>query len=183
MKIRGNTVGTTISPERVLVGCKNLTEEQKAQARKNIGVGDVLGGWEHIFNYEFTEPANKAWLDFEGFAPRAGYKRVLVSILFPSEVATKQLYAYFTRDMWSSLFGYTISASDRKLLLDFEVVDDLGVTLQINGNGNNNSVANTASGKILRESTHTLFTGFGLANGNDGAFPAGTMVKVRGWIG
>jgi hypothetical protein len=39
MKIRGNTVGTPISPEQAVVKCKNLTEEQKAQARKNIGAG------------------------------------------------------------------------------------------------------------------------------------------------
>ena len=37
MKIRGNTVGTPISPERVLCAPKELTEEQKAQARENIG--------------------------------------------------------------------------------------------------------------------------------------------------
>lgn len=37
MKIRGNTVGTTVKPERVLVKATDLTEEQKAQARENIG--------------------------------------------------------------------------------------------------------------------------------------------------
>lgn len=37
MKIRGNTVGTPIRPELAVVKCKNLTDEQKAQARNNIG--------------------------------------------------------------------------------------------------------------------------------------------------
>ena len=36
-KIRGNTVGTTIAPEKVLVKSENLTPEEKAQARANIG--------------------------------------------------------------------------------------------------------------------------------------------------
>ena len=38
MKIRGNTVGTPISPKRVLCTQQTLTEEQKAQARENIDV-------------------------------------------------------------------------------------------------------------------------------------------------
>lgn len=47
MKIRGNTIGTTISPEIVLAKPKELTEEQKALARANIGaaaVGETGGG-------------------------------------------------------------------------------------------------------------------------------------------
>jgi hypothetical protein len=42
MKIRGNTVGTAIKPEQAVVKCKNLTEEQKAQARENIGAVDSI---------------------------------------------------------------------------------------------------------------------------------------------
>lgn len=47
MKIRGNTIGTTQKPEEVLVRSKSLTEEEKAQARENIGaasaesIGDI----------------------------------------------------------------------------------------------------------------------------------------------
>ena len=37
MKIRGNVVGTTQKPEKVVVKATGLTEEQKAQARENIG--------------------------------------------------------------------------------------------------------------------------------------------------
>lgn len=37
MKIRGNTVGTTLKPEKAIVKCQNLTEVEKAQARDNIG--------------------------------------------------------------------------------------------------------------------------------------------------
>ena len=37
MKIRGNTVGTTLKPEKVIVKCQNLTEVEKAQVRENIG--------------------------------------------------------------------------------------------------------------------------------------------------
>lgn len=36
-KIRGNTVGTNIKPEKVLVKCENLTKKEKAKARANIG--------------------------------------------------------------------------------------------------------------------------------------------------
>lgn len=42
MKIRGNTVGTTLKPEKAVVKCQNLTREEKAQARANIGVNDTL---------------------------------------------------------------------------------------------------------------------------------------------
>ena len=41
MKIRGNTVGTPIKPEKNLVKATDLTEEEKAQARENIGAADV----------------------------------------------------------------------------------------------------------------------------------------------
>lgn len=38
MKIRGNVIGTPIKPEKSIVKATDLTEEQKAQARKNIGI-------------------------------------------------------------------------------------------------------------------------------------------------
>lgn len=41
MKIRGNTVGTPIKPKKVLVKCEDLTEEEKAQARANIGAASI----------------------------------------------------------------------------------------------------------------------------------------------
>ncbi len=47
MKIRGITVGTPTSPERILCTPQELTEAQKAQARKNIGaaaIGEGGGG-------------------------------------------------------------------------------------------------------------------------------------------
>jgi hypothetical protein len=37
MKIRGTTITTPMKPEAALVKCKKLTEEQKTQARENIG--------------------------------------------------------------------------------------------------------------------------------------------------
>lgn len=43
MKIRGNTIGTPIKPEKNLVKATDLTDAEKAQARENIGVTD-----EHI---------------------------------------------------------------------------------------------------------------------------------------
>lgn len=41
MKIRGNTVGTTLKPEKAVVKCQNLTPEEQAQARKNINAMDI----------------------------------------------------------------------------------------------------------------------------------------------
>ena len=41
MKIRGNVVGTTIKPEKAVTKATSLTEEEKAQARSNIGVPEV----------------------------------------------------------------------------------------------------------------------------------------------
>lgn len=40
MKIRGTTIATPIKPEVAVVKCQNLTEEQKAQARANIGAAN-----------------------------------------------------------------------------------------------------------------------------------------------
>lgn len=42
MKIRGTTITTPMKPESVVVKCKNLTEEEQAQARDNIGLGKFV---------------------------------------------------------------------------------------------------------------------------------------------
>lgn len=42
MKIRGTTISTPMKPEAAMLKCKNLTEEQQAQIRKNLGIKDVL---------------------------------------------------------------------------------------------------------------------------------------------
>lgn len=41
MKIRGNTIGTPIKPEKNILKATDLTEEEKAQARENIGAAAV----------------------------------------------------------------------------------------------------------------------------------------------
>ena len=41
MKIRGNTVGTTIEPKKAVLKCDGLTEEEKTKARKNIGAASI----------------------------------------------------------------------------------------------------------------------------------------------
>lgn len=55
MKIRGNTVGTTLRPDKVIVKATNLTEKEKAQARANIGVAGSLvvtftPNWEEVYD-------------------------------------------------------------------------------------------------------------------------------------
>ena len=47
MKIRGNTVGTTLRPEKNLVKATDLTPEEQAQARANIGAP----AYEDLSNY------------------------------------------------------------------------------------------------------------------------------------
>lgn len=42
--IRGNTVGTPIKPEKNLLKATDLTEEEKAQARSNVGLGTFKEG-------------------------------------------------------------------------------------------------------------------------------------------
>lgn len=42
MKIRGNVVGTPLKPERNLLKATDLTEQEKAQVRENIGIAGVL---------------------------------------------------------------------------------------------------------------------------------------------
>ena len=45
MKIRGNTIGTNMKPEKNLVKATDLSPEEQAQARDNIGAAsaDVIG--------------------------------------------------------------------------------------------------------------------------------------------
>ena len=57
MKIRGITVGTPIKPEKNLVKATDLTEEEKAQARANIGaadagvIGDISAAFDELHAY------------------------------------------------------------------------------------------------------------------------------------
>ena len=44
MKIRGNTIGTPIKPEKNILKATDLTEEEKKQARGNIGATAVYVG-------------------------------------------------------------------------------------------------------------------------------------------
>lgn len=53
MKIRGVTVGTPIKPEKIVVKATDLTPEQKAQARENIGAVDA----------EYVRTATQAYVD------------------------------------------------------------------------------------------------------------------------
>lgn len=52
MKIRGNTVGTTLKPEVILATPKDLTEEEKAQARQNIGAMPSVADAELDMNHK-----------------------------------------------------------------------------------------------------------------------------------
>ena len=53
MKIRGNLVGTNQKPEKVIEKATGLTEEQKAQARENIGAVDA----------EYVRTATQSYID------------------------------------------------------------------------------------------------------------------------
>lgn len=55
MKIRGNTVGTPIKPEKVVVKCQNLTEEEKAQARANFGIDELEDPNRHAKYFTITD--------------------------------------------------------------------------------------------------------------------------------
>ena len=44
MKIRGNTIGTTIKPEKNILKATDLTEAEKKQVRENIGAVAVGEG-------------------------------------------------------------------------------------------------------------------------------------------
>lgn len=167
--------------EMVLNTPQNLTEEQKAQARENIGAaaeGETSSSsrqeWITIADITTTEEINKIW------QAASGFKRIIMYIYLPSDLSVKSFYGFYTSDMWSSLFGFSFTGEGRKLLLDFEVIDNLGVTLQLNINGNNNSVTNVNNGKLLREGIQNELNGIGTALQNNGIFPIGTVVKIRG---
>ena len=53
MKISGVTVGTPLKPEKSIVKATELTEEQKAQARENIGAVDA----------EYVRTATQTYID------------------------------------------------------------------------------------------------------------------------
>lgn len=55
MKIRGNTVGTPIKPKKVLAKWLNLTEEEKAQARANIGIDELEDPNRHAKYFTITD--------------------------------------------------------------------------------------------------------------------------------
>lgn len=70
MKIRGNTIGTPIKPEKNLVKATDLTEEEKAQARANIGAISLSdlpvydGSYTELFDSPLpTEIATEAEMD------------------------------------------------------------------------------------------------------------------------
>lgn len=58
MKIRGNTIGTPIKPEKNLIKATDLTEAEKAQARENIGAIslDDLPIYDGIYTEIFDSP-------------------------------------------------------------------------------------------------------------------------------
>lgn len=58
MKIRGNTVGTNMKPDKVLVKSENLTEAEKALARENIGATAI-----HVGTEPPTDPNVNLWVD------------------------------------------------------------------------------------------------------------------------
>lgn len=68
MKIRGNTVGTPIKPEKAVVKCENLTEEEKAQARANIGAAD-----ENAITGKKTKAGGEVYNDYENNSADAQY--------------------------------------------------------------------------------------------------------------
>ena len=72
--IRGNTIGTPIKPEKNLVKATALTEEEKAQARANIGAAAVgEGGSVDLSNYYTKDEVDQkgylteAQLDGKGY--------------------------------------------------------------------------------------------------------------------
>lgn len=69
MKIRGNTVGTTQKPESVLVKSKAMTEEQKAQARKNIGAAGQIVNTAEGTLVNITDSAYATVDDLKAYIP------------------------------------------------------------------------------------------------------------------
>ena len=62
MKIRGITVGTPIKPEKAIVRCDDMTEEEKAVARRNIG---AIGNGEEI-DLDGSQIKNAGAVHFKG---------------------------------------------------------------------------------------------------------------------
>ena len=92
MKIRGNTVGTTLKPEQAVVKCQNLTEEQKAQARANIGAakdgensGDATAKqYELIEDITLTEDANSVYCNVDTNGEKYNFSAVRVFAEVPA---------------------------------------------------------------------------------------------------
>ena len=106
MKIRGNTVGTTLKPENAILKASGLTEAQKAQARENIGVNDY---------YSTKREALAVTLGIEGATASNvtstsiwGLYDALMAA-YPDKVQKKEVYS---NDGSFTNFEYVVSTGD-----------------------------------------------------------------------
>ena len=131
MKIRGNTVGTPIKPEKVVVKCQNLTEEEKAQARENIGAAAVSGQYELIEDITIGEAVTRVSriVDPDGNAYNFEAVRVIVLTSVASSKYSLTFQAYTDSNYKNQvLFASTsegISTAERTSI--FKCYNDCGL--------------------------------------------------------
>ena len=135
MKIRGNTVSTNMKPERAIVKCENLTEEQKAQARQNIGAigsrvfyANLAAAVADLNNGTAANAALESGAAVEVLALDSGEKvvRLLADV---SESAQIDINA----DMTLVLNGHTLNLTTAAAKLNFAAGTNCAINGEVDG--------------------------------------------------
>ncbi len=181
MKIRGNTVGTSIKPERSVLNATDLTEEQKAQVRENIGVGAsvVEKQYELIEDITLDEDTSSIVRTATPDGTPYDFEKMFVCFEAPAASVTAAIAIYY-RDSEGNNIAYqginggvntTAKSSYSKVYNDHGLVEHYymtggsGATMQSYGYYYNNAWRNVS--KLYLESypssTH---------------FPTGTRIRI-----
>ena len=124
MKIRGNTIGTTMKPDQTLVKAQNLTPQQKSQARENIGAMEYIV--KVIMNEDETGYVIDGDFDWDALVDAAtNNRRVVCRVQYNSEMECDDTpyfhplsYVYLEDDY--AVFGICGEKSQQWVIINHE---------------------------------------------------------------
>lgn len=180
----GGAGGGGFVANAVLYTEQTLTEEQKAQARANIGVSDE---WIEIADITSTEEVHSFYITTDKDGNPFECKRIVGRVTFPSEHSKKTIYVGRGPERWNYPFFGNNMASDGKIFVfDILIVEGKFVKFSQfeNGNSGGETLQTDHPGaEMIRYSgDNSNFNSFIVTVNDNSAdcFPAGTMVKVWG---
>ena len=118
MKIRGNVVGTTLKPDKTLVKATSLIEEEKAQARENIGAA----------SQESVSTLEQQIADFL-------YKAITISSFTAKDTATgKSTFEIGSPAITNVTFAWSFSKTPKTVTFNGNAmpINSKGTTLDVN---------------------------------------------------